>query len=420
MSNKKDKFSPESLMMSYGYEPAWSEGAIKAPVFQTSTYTFRSAEEGKSFFELAFGLREKEDGESMGLIYSRLNNPNMEILENRLSLWDDAADCAVFSSGMAAVSTCLLEFLKPGDLLVYNRPLYGGSIHFIESILPEMGVHILGVNSWESAAEVEAKLAACEHIDKLAMFYLETPANPTNHLVDIQAFVEMAKQYSTPEKKVLTAVDNTYLGPIWQKPLELGADLTVYSATKFIAGHSDLIAGAIMGKEQELVNRVKTRRVFLGNMPSPWTCWLMLRSVETLKIRMEKQAENAKKVANYVRVHPKVDKVMYLGFSEKDNPARDAIFKRQCLSAGSMLAFEVKGGEKEAFAFLNNLDLIKLAVSLGSTESLAEHPASMTHAEMDAEIKDKLGITDSLVRLSVGVENPDDLIEDIRIAFEAV
>ncbi len=417
--DKRKKFQPESLMMSYGYKPELSEGAVKVPVFQTSTYCFKTAEEGKAFFEVALGKREKREGEEIGLIYSRLNNPNMEILENRLCLWDDAQDCAVFDSGMAAISTVLIEFLRQGDVLLYNKPLYGGTIHFIEHILPTMGVKVVGFNTWEDLEDVKQRLIEENLADKLKLIYVETPTNPTNYLVDIAGLREMADLFSTEEKKVTLAVDNTFLGPLYQHPIQVGADLVIYSATKFIGGHSDLIAGAVLGNN-ELMRRVKTLRTFLGNMASPYTSWLMLRSLETLKIRMERQAESAKKVAEYLKDHPKVERVYYLGFLQEEDPGSYEVFKRQCSSAGSMVAFDVVGGEKEAFTFLNNLHLMKLAVSLGSTESLAEHPATMTHSEMEDEVKNKLFITEKLVRISVGVENVNDLITDIGEALEKV
>ncbi len=417
--DKRKKFKPESLMMSYGYDPQLSEGAVKVPIFQTSTYCFKTAEEGKAFFEVALGKREKLPGEEIGLIYSRLNNPNMEILEDRLCLWDDADDCAVFDSGMAAISTVLMEFLRKGDVLLYNKPLYGGTIHFIEHILPTMGVEVFGFNAWEDLEDVKHRLVEEGLADRLKLIYVETPTNPTNYLVDIAGLRELADHFSTEEKKVTLAVDNTFLGPLYQHPLQVGADLVVYSATKFIGGHSDLIAGAVLGS-QELMTRIKTLRTFLGNMASPYTSWLMLRSIETLKIRMEQQARNAKEVAEYLKNHPKVERVYYIGFLEEEDPRGYEIFQRQCSSAGSMVAFDVVGAEKEAFTFLNNLHLIKLAVSLGSTESLAEHPATMTHSEMEQEAKDKLFITEKLVRISVGIENANDLITDIGEALEKV
>lgn len=408
-------YRPESLMMSHGYKPELSEGSIKCPIFLTSTFVFKNAEAGKAYFETAYGISEG-DGE-VGLIYSRLNNPNLEILENRLSLWDESGDCAVFESGMSAISTCLLEFLSPGDWLLYGNPLYGGSTHFIQHILVKYGINILPFNVGQTNEELEVLLKENNVGDKLAMIYIETPANPTNSLVDIEACSELAKKHSTEEKKVLLAVDNTYMGPLWQHPLKHGADLILYSATKYISGHSDLIAGACLGSK-ELIQRIKVMRTFLGNMASPHTSWLLLRSLETLHVRMERQAKNAAKVAEYLLSHPKVEKIYYLGHLEDDG--QKAIFEKQCESAGAMLSFDVKGGEKAAFKFLNNLKLVKLAVSLGGTESLAEHPASMTHAGLTKEYKDALSITDKMVRLSVGVENYEDLIDDIEKALACV
>ncbi len=415
---EKHNFNPESLMMTYGYKPELSEGAIKCPIFQTSTFVFKTAEEGKAFFELAYGLREKSPKEELGLIYSRINNPNLEILENRLCLWDKADDCAVFESGMSAISTVLLEFLKPGDLLVYSNPLYGGTDHFIHHFLDKIGVHTIGVMPNQSIVEVIQMIKDSGKADKLAMIYLETPANPTNDIVDIEKFSQIAKQFSTSERKTLVAVDNTYMGPLWQHPLQCGADLVLYSATKYIGGHSDLIAGAVLGNT-ELMLRVKTLRTFLGNMVSPHTAWLMLRSLETLKVRMDQQTKNAQIIVDFLVNHSKVDKVYYLGLLEKGTE-KHAAYKKQCSAPGAMVSFDIKGEEKEAFSFLNSLKLMKLAVSLGSTESLAEHPKTMTHAGVDEEQRQQMNITDQLVRLSIGVENAKDLIWDLEQALEKV
>jgi len=418
MSDNKN-MKPESLMMSYGYKPELSEGAIKCPIFQTSTFVFKNAEEGKAFFEIAYGLREQEPTEEMGLIYSRLNNPDLEILENRLSLWDKADDCAVFESGMSAISTVMMEFLEPGDYILYSNPLYGGTYHFVKNVLTKYGIKSLGFHAFESEENIEAYIEEQGIGDKLKMLYIETPANPTNALVDIEGCRRIADKYSTADKRVMLAVDNTYMGPLWQHPLEHGADVVVYSATKYIGGHSDVIAGAVLGN-QEVITRVKTLRTFLGNMAGPWTGWLLMRSLETLKVRMTEQARNASLVAEFLNNHPKVDKVYYLGFlNEEDNPRDYDIFHRQLSSAGAMISFDIKGGEKEAFKFLNALKLIKLAVSLGSTESLAEHPGSMTHSDVTPEDKKLYGISDQLVRLSIGVENAEDLITDISQALDA-
>ncbi len=413
------KMHPESLMMSFGYKPELSEGAIKSPIFQTSTFVFKSAEAGKAFFEVAYGLREKAEGEELGLIYSRLNNPDLEILENRLCLWDDAEECAVFASGMSAITTVLLEFLKPGDLVLASSPLYGGTDHFIEKTLPKFGIHAVFFKVGQSNEEILRIVEATGMADKLALVFIETPANPTNDLIDIAGSKAIARHYSTPDKEVLLAVDNTYMGPVWQHPLKHGADFVLYSATKYIGGHSDVIAGACLGSSQ-LIKRVKGLRTFLGNMAGPWTGWLLLRSLETLKARMDIQAFNAERIADFLNSHPKVEKVYYLGNLTEADGESFHIRNRQCLTNGGMISFDVKGGEKEAFAFLNALKLIKLAVSLGSTESLAEHPATMTHADVEPAHKEELSITGKMVRLSIGVEHYLDIQRDLDQALSQI
>ena len=409
---------PESLMMTHGYKPELSEGAVKPPIFQTSTFAFKTAEEGKAFFEVAYGLREKGKNEELGLIYSRINNPNLEILEDRLCLWDQADQCAVFESGMSAISTVLLEFLKPGDLLLYSLPTYGGTDHFITHFLKDIGVASIGFRPDQSMEEIIQLLEDSGQSHNLAMIYIETPANPTNELIDIEMCKTIADKYTNDGKKVVLAVDNTYMGPLWSSPLTLGADLVIYSATKYIGGHSDLIAGAVLG-DNEVMQRVKVLRTFLGNMASPHTCWLLLRSLETLKVRMEQQARNAQKIAAFLQDHPKVAQLHYLGCLDPDTKSYE-IYQRQYSSPGAMIAFDIEGGEPEAFAFLNHLQLIKLAVSLGSTESLAQHPATMTHTGLCPDLKEKIGITSGLIRLSVGVEHHEDLIADISAALDQI
>lgn len=405
-------------MMSYGYKPELSEGAIKSPIFMTSTFVFKSAEEGKAFFELAYGLREKEQGEEPGLIYSRINNPDLEILENRLALWEQADDCAVFESGMSAITTAMLEFLSPGDLLLHSAPVYGGTDHFIHYFLKKIGVESVCFKAGMQKAEILEKLEATGKAERLAMIYVETPANPTNTIIDLRMCREIADHFGTADKHVYLAVDNTYMGPLWQHPLQHGADMVLYSATKYIGGHSDLIAGACTGSA-EVIKRIKTLRTFLGNMASPHTGWLLMRSLETLKIRMEQQCRNAQEVARFLSGHPKINKVHYLGLIPEGSPARE-IYDRQYDAPGAMMSFEIDGGEKEAFRFLNALKLMKLAVSLGSTESLVEHPATMTHAGVDPEHRREFGITESLVRISVGVEHYEDIIWDLSQALDAV
>lgn len=410
------QLQPETLMTSYGYKPELSEGSIKCPIFQTSTFVFKSAEEGKAFFELAYGLRKSEPHEEMGLIYSRLNNPDLEILEDRLTLWDDAEACAVFSSGMSAISTTMLAFLRPGDVILHSEPVYGGSDYLLKQILPQFHIRPVGFLANGGQAAFHHALQQPGVAERLAMVYIETPANPTNDLVDIADCVQAARA-SNPRRSVITAVDNTFLGPVFQHPLEHGADLVLYSATKYIGGHSDVIAGVCLGSAQ-LMQQVKLMRTIMGTMAGAQTGWLLMRSLETLKLRMHAAVEGAKVIADYLAKHPKVEKVYYLGHLTDSDPQYE-IYRRQCLSPGAMIAFDVRGGEAEAFRFLNKLQHIKLAVSLGGTESLAEHPASMTHSDVDFEERQEMNITEKMVRLSIGVEHPDDLIADLEQALNA-
>ena len=410
--------APESLMMSHGYEPEWSEGAIKSPIFQTSTFVFKTAEEGKAFFEVAYGIRHQGQEEKLGLIYSRINNPNLEILETRLCLWDQAEDCAVFESGMSAISTVLLEYLKPGDALLYSNPVYGGTDHFIHHLLPQLGVTAIAFNEEDHYQDIVDRVEATGKGDHLKLVYVETPANPTNALIDIAMCRKVADHFASEDQPVHLAVDNTYMGPLWSHPLQMGADLVIYSATKYIGGHSDLIAGAVLGNAAT-IKRIKVLRTFLGNMSSPNTCWLLLRSLETLKVRMERQQQNAEEVAAFLQQHPMVEKVYYLGLLPEGSEAYK-LYRRQYTSPGAMISFSIKGAEPEAFQFLNELRLFQLAVSLGSTESLAQHPASMTHIGVDPATRQRLGITDKLVRLSIGVENAKDLCWDLGQALDRV
>ena len=408
---------PESLMMGYGYRPDLSQGAVKCPVFQTSTFVFASAEEGKAFFELAYGLRKQGPNEEMGLIYSRLNNPDLEILEDRLTIWDDAAAAAVFASGMAAISTTMLTFLRPGDVVLHSEPVYGGSDYLLKHILPQFGVRALGFPAGASEEEITTIIRRSGAAEHLAMIFVETPANPTNALVDIAACARLARAHGGG-RRVIVAVDNTFLGPLWQQPLKHGADLVLYSATKYIGGHSDVIAGVCLGP-LDLILQVKGFRTILGTMSGPHTAFLLMRSLETLKLRMTCQMKNARYVADFLADHPKVARVHYLGHLTEDDP-QHAIYHRQCSAPGAMISFDVVGGEAEAFRLLNALRLIKLAVSLGGTESLVEHPASMTHSDVDPEERMEMGITPAMVRISVGVENPEDIIADLRQALEQV
>jgi len=412
------ELKPETLMMSYGYDPMLSEGAVKPPIFQTSTFAFETAEEGKAFFELAYGLREKAPSEELGLIYSRLNNPDLEVLEDRLTLWDKAEAAAVFQSGMAAIATTLLTFVRPGDVLLMSEPLYGGSDYLIKNVLPEFGVTPVYFVAGLPISEVEQSVREKIGNRRLGAAIIETPSNPTNALVDIEALSKLVHSFDREDHIPPLIVDNTFLGPIFQHPLKHGADIVVYSATKFLGGHSDLIAGAALGSEETMV-RVKALRTFMGTMAGPWTGWLLLRSLETLHMRMTTQMKNAQGVADFLAQHPKVKRVHYLGLLREDDPM-NGVYRKQCSAPGSLIAFEVKGGEKGAFRLLNALQIAKLAVSLGGTETLVEHPGSMTHSDIPPEDQLRMGITPGLVRISIGVEHHEDLILDLERGLEKV
>jgi len=410
---------PESLMMGYGYDPALSEGAVKPPIFQTSTFVFKRAEDGKAFFELAYGLREKRPAEEPGLIYSRINNPDLEILEDRLTLWENAEDALVFSTGMAAISTTLLTFLRPGDVVVHSGPVYGGTDFLLNHVLPRFGIQRVGFPAGQPNDAVERAVAEAEGKGRIAIIYVETPANPTNALVDIGTCAEAARALERRQgHRPLVVVDNTMLGPLWQQPLDLGADLAVYSLTKYVGGHSDLIAGGCLGSA-ELIAAVRGMRTILGTICDPYTGWLLMRSLETLQLRMTAATRGADRVAHFLAGHPKVGRVHYLGFLSGDDP-QCPVYRKQCRAAGSTFSFEVEGGEAGAFRLLDSLQLIKLAVSLGGTETLMQHPGTMTHSDIPPDEQMVLGITPGMLRISVGIEHPDDLIADLSQALDRI
>ncbi len=411
---------PETLMMGFGYDPALSEGSVKVPIFQTSTFVFRSAQHGKEFFELVAGLRELRENETPGLIYSRFNNPDLEILEDRLTVWDGAEAALVFASGMAAIATTLLSVARPGDVVFYNAPIYGGTETLLMKVLPQFGIQGFEFAGNLDPAHIAERLAEARASVKpggrIAAFMIETPANPTNDLVDIAHCAQLSASLADqPGGRPMVIVDNTFLGPLWQSPLAHGADMVVYSLTKYVGGHSDVVAGAVLGSRKAL-KPIRSMRSALGTMSDPHTGWLLMRSLETLELRMTRAGENAAKVADFLANHSSIEKVGFLGHLEPGSREYE-LYARQCSGPGSTISVYVKGGEREAFEFLDRLSLIKLAVSLGGTESLASHPAAMTHIAVPPARKQKFGLLDNLVRISIGVEHPDDLIADLRHAL---
>ena len=408
------KLKPSTLMMGHGFDPALSEGSLKPPIFLTSTFVFENAAAGKRHFE---GVTGKRPGGAEGLVYSRFNGPNQEILEDRLGVWEGAEDALAFSSGMSAIATLFLSMVKPGDTIVHSGPLYAATETLIARILGRFGVHWLDFPAGASREEIDAVLGKAAS-GNVALIYLESPANPTNALVDVEAVAASRDAIFKGPNKPPIAIDNTFLGPLWAQPLKQGADIVVYSLTKYAGGHSDLVAGGVLGTKEH-INTIRLMRNTIGTICDPNTAWMLLRSLETLELRMSRAGENAAKVCAFLRAHPKVEHVGYLGFLEEGSRQAD-IYRRHCTGAGSTFSLYLKGGEKEAFAFLDSLKIAKLAVSLGGTETLASHPAGMTHLSVPDARKQALGITDNLVRISIGVEDADDLIADFDEALKAV
>jgi methionine-gamma-lyase len=385
-------------------------------VFLTSTFVFPTAEEGRDFFDYYYGRKAPPAGRGGGLVYSRFNHPNSEIVEDRLAVYEGAEGCVLFASGMAAIATTLLTFLRPGDVVLHSQPLYGGTETLVAKTLGSLGIHAVGFANGLDEAVVSAAAAQARALGRVGMILIETPANPTNGLVDIAMIRRVAGQLEPLQgHRPLIACDNTLLGPVFQQPLRHGADLVLYSLTKYVGGHSDLVAGGVIGS-REMMQPVRALRSALGTQIDPHTAWMLLRSLETLSLRMERGAENAVRVATFLRGHPQVRHVNYLGFLPPSDP-RARVFANQCLSAGSTFAFHVRGGEAEAFKVLDSLQFIKLAVSLGGTETLMSHPASTTHSGVPKATRDRLGVTDDMIRISVGIEAAADLIADLDQAL---
>lgn len=407
---------PETLMMSYGYDPFLSEGAVKPPVFLTSTFAFRSAEHGAEFFDLVSGRKPVPEGSSAGLVYSRFNHPNLEIIEDRLALLDGAEAAAVTASGMAAISAVLFAFLKPGDQVVQSSPLYGGTETLIAKVLPSWGI---GAHTFADGLAPAAMRQALEQAaaqGPVRLCYVETPANPTNTLVDLQALRAEVDAFETRHGyRPLIVCDNTLLGPVFQKPLAHGADLCVYSLTKYVGGHSDLVAGGVTGS-RPLIDRVRSLRSALGSQLDPHSSWMISRSLETLSLRMRHAARSGSKLARWL-AHEAPEPIKVLHPETIEDSAYQAVYRRQCSGPGSTFSFVLDGGRARAFRFINALQLFKSAVSLGGTESLICHPASTTQSGVPAELREQAGVPEGLIRLSIGLEHEDDLLADLQQAL---
>jgi cystathionine gamma-synthase/methionine-gamma-lyase len=411
---------PETLTVSHGYDPAQGMGAAKPPIFLTSTYVYPSAQHAKDTHEAYFeGTGPLAGAETPTYIYSRLSHPNLDMVEKRLAALDGAEDAAVFCSGMATHTSIALSYLRPGDTALHSRPIYGGTDGLLNTVMADFGVAAFSFTDGADEANIRAAAEAALAKGPLTLIVIETPANPTAAIVDIALVSKIAAEIGVRQgRKPILVVDNTLLGPFMQAPLTEGADLCMTSLTKYCGGHSDLLAGGVSGRK-DLIAPLKMLRTSLGNHLDPYTSWLVLRSLETVHLRTERACQNAAILAAFLRDHPKVEGVTYLGFLANGSAAR-AVYDRQCRGAGSTFSFHLKGGEAEAFRMLDRLKLLRLAVSLGGSETLICHSATTTHYAVAAELRAAGGILPGTMRLSVGIEHVDDLIEDLTQALEAV
>ena len=409
---------PETLAVAFGYDPEMGMGSVKPPIFMTSTFVYPSAQHAKNVHEAYFDGTGPLVGET-NHIYSRLGHPGLDFLEKRLAAIDGAEEAVAYSSGMAAHSSIALAYVRPGDSVLHGRPIYGGVDMLYNSIMPQFGSHVAAYT--DGTDENDVRKAADEAMAKgpLKLIIAETPANPTAAVVDLDLMVRIADEVGAKQgHRPLVVVDNTLLGPFAQRPIEHGVDLCMTSLTKYCGGHSDLLAGGISGRK-ELIDHLRMQRTTWGNHLDPYTSWLVLRSLESVAVRTERAMQNARGVAEFLRDHPKVAGVTYLGFLEPGT-VRRAVYDRQCKAAGSTFSFHLHGGEAEAFRMLDQLKLLKVAVSLGGSETLICHSASTTHYAVAPAQRLAGGITDGTIRLSVGLEHVDDLIGDLRQALEAV
>ena len=401
---------PQSDAVTLGWDPADGLDSLKPPLFHTSSFVFESAEAAERLFSIVYGGEKPGPDEDVGFIYSRMDHPNLVITEARLAGWDGAEAALLFSSGTSAVFSTFLTHVRPGDLILHGAPLYGGTNTMLQKVLAPLGFVVGSFGPEASQEEIEDLISG----RRLGAVFLETPANPSNDVFDITLSASVAQGVSTPDHRPLVIVDNTFLGPYAQRPLDHGADLVVYSATKFFGGHDDLVAGVATGST-ELIEPMKTLRYRIGTTADPHTAWLVGRSLETYPLRVERQTATAETVSAFLGGHPKVGRVRYLGAVDDDRVAELA--KRQWSSGGSMICFDVDGGREGAFRFLNAMGLVANATSLGGTRSIACHPWTTTHSNVDPETRRSMGINESMIRLSVGVEAAEDIIADLDQAL---
>ena len=410
--NLPNTVSPATFAISGGHDPFLSVGAINPPLYASSTYVARTPEEMAASFVQAYGLDGGQPRQPDNLIYARVGHPNAQIFEERWSKFEYAQESAVFSSGMAAITTVLQTVCRPGEQVLYSAPVYGGTDFFMTKSLPAAGVGTHSFLVTDSAAQVHDLIRRVTSIGPVTVVYIESPANPTLMLADIPGIV---RRCASIRHRPLVIVDSTVVGPIFHRPLDLGADIVVHSATKSIGGHSDLIAGVACGSHQ-LITAVKATRTIHGTIADTTTAHLLIRSLATYDVRVKASGHKAQKVIRLLQAHRAIDRVYFPGVGDGcDQLDR---YRRQFTGHGSLVSFTLRGGQEEAFNVLRKLRVISLAVSLGGVESLAEHPRSATHSDVSLADLDRFGITTGMIRLSIGLEDADDLIADLQQALQ--
>lgn len=380
----------ETALIHHGYTSEEHKGSLTPPLFQTSTFTFETAQQGEASFA----------GVDPSYIYSRLGNPTVKLFEERMAVLEGGEEALAFGSGMAAISATLIGFLKAGDHIICSNGLYGCTYGFLE-VLEEKFMITHSFCDMETEDDVENKIRP-----NTKVIFVETPINPTMKLIDLKQVIRVAKRNG-----LLVVVDNTFCSPYLQRPLELGCDAVVHSATKYIGGHGDVVAGVTICKTKALAEKIRPMRKDIGGIMAPFDAWLLLRGLKTLAVRMDRHCDNAEKIVSFLKNHDAVEGVWY---------PEGELASRQMKRGGGVISFSVKGGKEETQAFINDLHFITIAVSLGDTETLIQHPATMTHAAIPAELRQEMGIYDNLIRLSVGLESWEDIVSDLEEALKKI
>lgn len=405
----KRTLRPETEVLTAGFDPKLSVGSARPAVFRSSTYVFSSPEEAEKAFDVLGGRRTLAPGEGVDLVYSRFNHPNAQIVEEQiLPLEPGARAAAVFNSGMAAITTVLLTLVKPGDSILFTVPIYGATQTFVLDFLAPFGVRGVAVR----AGDGEAIDRAIRETPGIRAVLIETPANPTTIMTDIARASATAATLAQPP---LILVDNTFLGPAFQHPLAHGADMTLYSATKYLGGYSDIIGGVALARDPALITKIKSRRSLLGNILQPDECWILNTRLATVYLRMTRQSDNAQRIAEHLAAHPKITTVYYPTLFA--DPEQRRIYENQCGGPGGLISIDLAGGKSSAFDFLRRLQIGRNAVSLGGVETLVCHPRTTTHSNWSDADLDASGVSDGLVRISVGIENWEDLLADFEQAL---